>query len=82
MSEFPQYRKYKNESSWFRIRDAEHFEEIKRIGDHYYYFRFDAKILPDRNFIQDLLYHYHESCLVPEAEEFERLLALSTPSST
>jgi len=53
---FPQYRKYKNNKSFFKITSESSFEEIKFLpGGEVKYHCFEAKILPDRNFICDLL---------------------------
>ncbi|MBL7892637.1 MAG: hypothetical protein JNL63_08400 [Bacteroidia bacterium] len=52
---YPQYRKYKNNKSYFKISSAETFEEIRATGNKYFLYQFTAKILPDRNFISDML---------------------------
>tara|TARA_R110000868_G_C10598184_1_gene740234 strand:+ start:376 stop:609 length:234 start_codon:yes stop_codon:yes gene_type:complete len=52
---FPQYRRYKNKLSYFRINSLEDFEEFKLNGKKVEHYHIQAKILPDRNYIQDLL---------------------------
>lgn len=52
---YPQYRKYKNNKSYFRINSEETFDEIRATGNKYFLYHFTAKILPDRNFISDML---------------------------
>lgn len=52
---FPQYRKYKNNLSYFKIISETQFEELKTTGNKIDFYEFEAKILPDRNFIQDML---------------------------
>lgn len=52
---FPQYRKYKNNKNYFKIISENAFEEIRAIGDKYFIYQFTVKILPDRNFIADML---------------------------
>lgn len=69
--DFPVFRKYHNNSSFFKILSSEKFEEVKKLPDGYTLFVFNAKILPDRNYIQDMLYDYHLHWEVIEKEEFE-----------
>lgn len=52
---FPIYRKYSNNKSYFKIFNEGHFEEIQTLGTNYQVFQFEAKILPDRHFIQDMI---------------------------
>lgn len=76
--EFPQFRKYKNGHSYFMIKSATEFIEyrlqFKRVEEHH----FIAKILPDRNFIADMLYDYHEYW---EKVSEEELLAFLSANS-
>jgi len=53
--EFPQYRKYNNNKSFFKIISESEFEEISVLGGYYILTSYTAKILPDRNFIKDML---------------------------
>ena len=53
--EFPVYRKYSNNKSYFKDESAANFRELKITGSLIESFDFEAKILPDRNFIQDML---------------------------
>jgi hypothetical protein len=55
---FPQFRKYKNGSSWFRIDSPENFEEIRQLGEKWMIEQFEARILPDHHLVNDLLYNY------------------------
>ena len=55
---FPQYRRYKNGLSYFIITDLSHFEEYKLLGNTLEKYSIEATILPDRNFIQDMLTDY------------------------
>lgn len=52
---FPVYRKYSNNKSYFKVFDNTSFEEIQVLGKNYWVHKFDAKILPDRYFIKDLI---------------------------
>lgn len=72
-TEYPQYRKYKNNKSFFKIISAEKFIEIQWIGKEKLQFEKVAKILPDRNFIADMTFDYEESWDKITEEEFERL---------
>ncbi|MCC7533822.1 MAG: hypothetical protein IT246_07775 [Bacteroidia bacterium] len=54
---FPQYRKYRNNKHFFKIISSSEFEEISFIGSKLISSKKVATILPDRNFIQDLLHN-------------------------
>ena len=69
--QFPQYRKYPNDKGFFKIFSAEAFEEITIMGSRYSISQFQAKIHPDRLYIRDLLYHYHEYYEAISEEEYE-----------
>lgn len=55
---FPIFRKYKNEKSFFKIISKTEFEEIKFLKDKAEIHYFKAKILPDFNFISDMINDY------------------------
>lgn len=52
---FPIYRRYSNNKSWFKVLADDAFEEIQVMGPYYSIHHFQAKILPDRNFIADMI---------------------------
>lgn len=54
-NEFPQFRKYPNNKSFFKVFSEQEFEEIQVLGSHYFINRVKARILPDRNFIADMI---------------------------
>ncbi len=58
MMEFPQYRKYKNNHSFFKIESDTRFIEYKLLGSKVERYSFEAKILPDRNYLNDMLYSF------------------------
>lgn len=58
--EFPQFRRYKNAQSYFKITSENTFIEYKLMGNKLEMYIIEAKILPDRNYIHDLLYNYDE----------------------
>ena len=67
---YPIYRKYKNNKSYFKIISKEEFEEIQVLGNTYTLHHFKAKILPDRNLIEDLSINYETYCNVISEKEY------------
>lgn len=57
---FPQYRKYKNGLSYFKILSLTEFEEIKMVGNKAILHKVLAKQYPEMVFINDLLFKYEE----------------------
>ena len=53
--EFPIYRKYSNNHAYFKVISKDFFEEVKKAPKGYSLHTFEVKILPDRNFINDLI---------------------------
>jgi hypothetical protein len=70
---YPQYRKYKNNKSYFKIISPELFEEIQLLGSKKTLHFFEAKILPDRNYIKDLTFNYEKHWIVCPKSEYEEL---------
>jgi hypothetical protein len=66
--EFPQYRKLKNDKSFYRIEDESHFTEIQLIGNKAFELKIIAVQFPEKLKIQDMLY-----CADPyiKIEQFE-----------
>lgn len=52
---FPLYRKYPNNKSYFKVLSPQIFEEVQVVGKYYRIEQFEAKILPDRNLIGDMI---------------------------
>lgn len=52
---FPLYRKYANGASFFEILSTEEFKEVQVIGDFYEIHHIKASILPERNYLMDLI---------------------------
>ena len=73
---FPQYRKYKNGLSYFEIKSDLHFLEYKLNGDQIELYDIQAKILPDRNYVQDMLYDYQDYWEAIDAQSLEAFLKL------
>ncbi len=74
--EFPQYRKYANGLSYFKITDAGEFIEIQVLGKFYLESHFVAKILPDRNHISDLIVADGERVMIIDEKEFDAFLVM------
>lgn len=55
---FPEYRRYKNGHSYFKIISNQEFYEFKKLVNRLEKFHIKAEILPDRNYIQDMLSDY------------------------
>lgn len=71
---YPQYRKYKNNKSFFKIISNKEWEEIQIIGSNHLLHQFEVKIMPDRNFLQDMTVDYHENWDVIEEKEYELIM--------
>ena len=71
---YPQYRKYSNNKSYFKIISADKFEEIKVTGNNKSIHLFEAKILPDRNLIYDMTYDYDNFWVKIEKSEYENII--------
>ncbi len=72
--EYPVYRKYPNDKSFFKINSESHFDELKLTGDKAEIHHFEAKIHPDRVFIQDMIAMENEHWTASTAKEFEEVL--------
>lgn len=70
---FPLYRKYKNHKRFYKIINKREFEEIQIIGSRSVIHHIHAKILPDFNFINDLISDYEAFAEVCSEEEYERM---------
>ena len=71
---FPQYRKYKNEKSFFKITSPTEWEEIQIVGSKKVLHQFTVKIMPDRNLINDMLFDYDSNWVEIEEEEYNSIL--------
>ena len=56
--QFPQYRRYKNGLSYFKILSINEFEEIQVIGEKRVVNKVIAEQYPEKVFINDLLFKY------------------------
>ena len=62
----------------FKIISKEEFEEIQVLGNTYSIYHFKAKILPDRNLIEDLRINYKAYCDVISEKEYETIKEKTT----
>lgn len=72
--EFPQYRKYKNDKSYFEIVSKDEFVEYQLQLNKVHKHRFKAQILPDRNYIQDMLSNFSEHWDQIQKEDLDEFL--------
>ncbi len=72
--QFPKYRKYKNNKNFFKIINENEFDEISFIGSKAIVVKHIAKILPDRNFIYDLLNDVGNTSELSNQKEYESYL--------
>lgn len=71
---FPQFRKYPHNKTFFKINSASDFDELQILGNTFSLTKLVAKILPDRNYINDMLCNTNEYWVLSNEEEFtERL---------
>ena len=68
---YPQYRKYPNGKTYFKIISPTEWEEIQVVGSKYILHQFKVKILPDRNYIHDLTFDYEKNWVAIEYDEYE-----------
>lgn len=73
---FPIYRKYKNNKHFFKIMSMNEFEEISFIGKKLIVTLHQVIILPDRNFISDLLNDIGNTAEIATEEEYQQILTL------
>jgi hypothetical protein len=67
---FPQYSKYNNEKNYFKIISENSFEEKSFVGKKVLINQFEAKILPDRNFIVDLVFDFSDFAVAISESEY------------
>lgn len=72
---FPLYRCYSNRKSFFLIQSESQMKEWQVIGGFYTTRELNAKILPERNLIMDLIEMNTQGIESLEAHEFEKLSA-------
>lgn len=68
---FPKYRKYAHEKTYYRVDNEKQMLELSLLGKHFREQIIEATILPDRNFISDVIQNLDNFLLEISAEEFE-----------
>jgi hypothetical protein len=72
---YPVYRKYDGDLSFFKIMDHASFVEIKVMGSHISKYEIKAKILPDFQFITDMINLHNGHWMESNEVEFNRFVA-------
>lgn len=78
---YPLYRKYSNHKHYFKINRVDEFEELVLIGERVIHSIKKVTILPDRNFISDLIHASFEGIIASNEQEFSSLLMRAEPKS-
>lgn len=73
-TKFPLFRKYENGNTYFKIISTDTFEELKIMGNNYSLKNYKAKILPDRNYIMDLINNEKNHWEIIDEMEFNNTL--------
>jgi hypothetical protein len=68
--QFPQYRRYKNGLSYFKILSNTEFEEIRIVGKKRIVNHIVANQYPEKVFINGLLFKYEEFAEVSDEREW------------
>jgi len=75
---FPQFLKYSNNKSYFKIHSLTQWEELQVIGNKVIVSVFEVKILPDRNFMNDMLSNEGNRWMVVSEAEYELIKSKAT----
>jgi hypothetical protein len=69
--DFPVYRKYKNNKTYFKIIHPRLLEEIQLIGSKKVIKQTEAKLYPEVLFVNDLLLNYGEMAVEIGKDEYD-----------
>lgn len=72
---YPQYRRLVNGKVYYKIIEASVMEEVGTMGNKWWLNRMEAKILPERLVISDLLNGTNEGVESVDEGEYNRFLA-------
>lgn len=72
--QFPVYRKYSNEKSYFKIISDHEFYQLELIGNGFTYEHLIARLFPDKLLIQDMKKKSGNYWMDISSEEFENKL--------
>lgn len=67
---YPQYRKYHNNKSFFKIISDKEWEEVQLIGSNSILNQYTVKIMPDRNYLSDMTFDYKDNWEEISEEEY------------
>ncbi|MGB0805313.1 MAG: hypothetical protein ACPGRC_01395 [Salibacteraceae bacterium] len=76
---FPVYRKYEGGFSFFKITSSSSFIELKILGEQISKYEIKAQILPDFQFITDMINLHNNHWVESTEEEFNSKQALIKP---
>lgn len=68
---FPLYRKYAHDKTFFRINSKENFDELTIIGSFYIYRNQQAQIFPEFTMIIDMIENSNNNWIDISEQEFE-----------
>jgi hypothetical protein len=68
---FPLYRKYAHDKTFFRINSKENFDELTIIGSFYIYRNQQAQIFPEFTMIIDMIENNNNNWIDISEQEFE-----------
>jgi hypothetical protein len=71
---FPQFRRYTNHKSYFKVLAAHHFIEYKVEAKEIAIYEVEARTLPDRNLIEDMLYRPNPHWEVIDQGQFDEFI--------
>ena len=74
--EFPVYRKYEGDFSFFKIEGPNNFIELKKLANVVTKYEVQAKILPDFQFITDMINKHNNHWLESSQEEYDAVYQL------
>jgi hypothetical protein len=73
-AKFPLFRKYSHGNTYFKIYSTTSFDELKIMGNKYSLKNYQATILPDRNYISDLIKNEGNHWEIIDEEEYNEIL--------
>lgn len=73
--DYPQYRRLSNFRSYYRITGPSFAEEIQVMGSSYMIHNIEAKILPERLLIQDMISGQDGVYIPVSSDEYEEFVA-------
>ena len=72
---YPQYRKYSNEKTYFKIISNKKWEEIQLLNKKYTLQKYEVNIFSDRNYLHDLTFDYKRNWMKIKEDEYEKIKA-------